>query len=122
MHSRLSEHDAANISNNSRKDHWTPDVSENLKDKPSYGRQISSAWPLQESHKTDGLPTISSSHSESYSATIGGLPTGSSSSLARIGMQQQMGSSHLRASDFGILANVASGSMSTLGQQHFLWA
>ena len=30
MHSRLSEHDAANISNYSRKDHWTPDVSEKL--------------------------------------------------------------------------------------------
>ncbi|XP_022767162.1 polyadenylation and cleavage factor homolog 4 isoform X2 [Durio zibethinus] len=149
MHSRLSEHDAANISNNSGKDHWIPDVSEKLdfesqlrkapsihdvgsrfdtetsadslsteqKDKPSYGRRISSAWPLQESHKTDGLPVISSSHSESYSATIGGLPTGASSSLARMGMRSQMGSSHLGTSGFGILKNVASGSMSTLGQQ-----
>ncbi|EOY08122.1 ENTH/VHS family protein, putative isoform 1 [Theobroma cacao] len=142
MHSRLSEHDAANISNNSRKDHWTPDVSEKLdfetqlrkaqsvhdvgsrfdrerettadslsteqKDKTSYGRRISSAWPLLESNKTDGLPTNNLGHSESYSATIGGLPTGASSSLARIGMRPQK-----------ILANVASGSTSTLGQQRF---
>ncbi|XWS43461.1 hypothetical protein CRYUN_Cryun16bG0106000 [Craigia yunnanensis] len=150
MHSRLSEDDAANISNNSRKDCWTPDVSEKLdfesqlckaqsihdvgsrfdretsvdslsteQNKTSYGRQISSAWPLQESHKTDGLPAINSSHSESYSATIGGLPTVASSYLARIGMRPQMGSSHMGTSGFGILANVASGSMGTLGQQRF---
>ncbi|XWS66733.1 hypothetical protein CRYUN_Cryun05aG0226100 [Craigia yunnanensis] len=151
MHSRLSEHDAANISNYSRKDPWTPDVSEKLdfesqlrraqsihdvgsrfdretsadslsteqKDKTSYGRQVPSAWPLQESHKTDGLPGINSSHSESYSATIGGLPTGASSSLARIGIRPQMDSSHLETSGFGILASVASGSTSTLGQQRF---
>ncbi|XVF07741.1 hypothetical protein REPUB_Repub06bG0166100 [Reevesia pubescens] len=150
MHSRLSEHDAANISNNSRKDSWTPDVSEksdfesqlrkaqsihevgsrfdrensadsssNEQDKTSYGRRISSAWPLQESHKTDGLPGINSSHSESYSATIGALPTAASSSLARIGMRPQIGSSHLGTSDFGILANVASGSTGTLGHQRF---
>ncbi|XP_039051501.1 polyadenylation and cleavage factor homolog 4-like isoform X2 [Hibiscus syriacus] len=127
MHSRLSQHDAANISNNSRKDHWTLDASEKLdlerpfrkaqsihdvgsridretssdslfteqKEKTSYGRQISSAWPLQESHKTDGLPAFSSSHSESYSATIGGLPSATSSSLARIEKRTQTGSSHL---------------------------
>ncbi|XP_021289895.1 flocculation protein FLO11 isoform X3 [Herrania umbratica] len=142
MHSRLSEHDAANISNNSRKDHRTPDVSEKLdfesqlrkaqsvhdvgsrfdrerettvdslsteqKDKSSYGRRISSAWPLPESNKTDGLPANNLGHSESYSATVGGLPTGASSSLARIGMRPQK-----------ILANVASGSTSTSGQQRF---
>ncbi|XWS55957.1 hypothetical protein CRYUN_Cryun09bG0044500 [Craigia yunnanensis] len=151
MHSRLSEHDAANISNYSRKDRWTPDVSEKLdfetqlrkaqsihdvgskfdretsadslcieqKDKTSYGHRVSSAWPLQESHKTDGLPGINSSHSESYSATIGGLPTGANSSLAGIGMRPQMDSSHLGTSGSGILANVASGSTSTLGQQRF---
>ncbi|XVE61539.1 hypothetical protein DITRI_Ditri06bG0048800 [Diplodiscus trichospermus] len=149
MHSRLSEHDAVSISNNSRKDRWTPDVSEKSdfesqlhkaqsihnvgsrfdretsadslsaeqKNKTSYGRQIPSAWQLQESHKTDGLPAINSSHSESYSATIGRLPTGASSSLPRIGMQQQMGSSHIGTSGFGILANVASGSAGTSGQR-----
>ena len=94
-------------------------LSTEQKDKTSYGPRVSSARPLQESHKTDGLPGINSSHSESYSATIGGLPTGASSSLARIGIRPQMGSSHLGTSGFGILANVASGSTSTLGQQRF---
>ncbi|OMO68207.1 hypothetical protein COLO4_29814 [Corchorus olitorius] len=150
MHSRLSEHDAANISNNSRKDHWTPDVSEKLdfesqlrkaqgihdvgprvdretsadslsteKDKTSYGRRISSTWPLQESQKTDGLPTIHSGHSENYSASVGGLPTGAASSLTRMGTRTQMGSSNLGTPGFGILANVAPVSSGTLGQQRF---
>ncbi|KAK8258617.1 hypothetical protein V6Z12_1Z001500 [Gossypium hirsutum] len=118
MHSRLSEHDAANFSDNTRKDCWTPDVSEKMdfesqlqrpqsihdagsrfdretsadalsteqKDKPSFGHQISTAW-------TDGLPATSSSRSESYSASLGGLPTGASSSLARIGMRPRTGTS-----------------------------
>ncbi|XWS59538.1 hypothetical protein CRYUN_Cryun08bG0130700 [Craigia yunnanensis] len=151
MHSRLSEHDAVNISNNSRKDRWAPDVTEKMdfesqlckeqsihdvvsrfdretsadslsteqKNRTSYGRQILPVWPLQESHKTDGLPAINSSHSASYSATIGGLLTGASSSLARIGMRPQMASSHLGTSGFGILENVASISTGTLGHQHF---
>ncbi|TYG73771.1 hypothetical protein ES288_D04G128600v1 [Gossypium darwinii] len=144
MHSRLSEHDAANFSNNLRKDCWTPDVSEKMdfesqlhrpqsihdavsrfdretsadalsteqKDKPSFGRQISTSW-------TDGLPAISSSCSESYSASLGGLPTGASSSLARIGMRPQTGSSHLGTPGFGFLANVASGPTGTSGKQCF---
>ncbi|KAL4273213.1 hypothetical protein GQ457_13G012630 [Hibiscus cannabinus] len=126
MHSRLSQHDTANISNNSRKDHWIPDVSEKLdfespihkaqsildavsrfnretspdslsteqRDKPSHGSWISSAWSLQESHKSDGLPAFSSSHYENYSATIGGLPTAANSSLPRIEMRPQTSSSH----------------------------
>ncbi|KAK5836273.1 hypothetical protein PVK06_012047 [Gossypium arboreum] len=142
MHSRLSEHDAANFSNNTRKDCWTPDVSEKMdfesqlhrpqsihdvgsrfdretsadalsteqKDKPSFGHQISTAW-------TDGLPATSSSRSESYSASLGGLPTGASSSLARIGMRPQTGSSHLGTPGFVFLANVASGSTGTSGKQ-----
>ncbi|KAE8726683.1 ENTH/VHS family protein, putative isoform 3 [Hibiscus syriacus] len=119
MHSRLSQHNATNISNNSRKDHWILDASEKLdlespfrkaqsihdvgsgfdretscdslsteqKEKTSFGRQISSEWPFQESHKTDGLPAFSSS----YSATIGGLPSAASSSLARIEKRPQRG-------------------------------
>ncbi|TYG73770.1 hypothetical protein ES288_D04G128500v1 [Gossypium darwinii] len=142
MHSRLSEHDAANFSDNTRKDCWTPDVSEKMdfesqlqrpqsihdagsrfdretsadalsaeqKDKPSFGHQISTAW-------TDGLPATSSSRSESYSASLGGLPTGASSSLARIGMRPQTGSSHLGTPGFVFLANVASGSTGTSGKQ-----
>ncbi|XP_012441755.2 uncharacterized protein LOC105766721 isoform X2 [Gossypium raimondii] len=142
MHSRLSEHDAANFSNNMRKDCWTPDVSEKMdfesqlhrpqsihdagsrfdretsadalsteqKDKPSFGHQISTAW-------TDGLPATSSSRSESYSASLGGLPTGASSSLARIGMRPQTGSSHSGTPGFVFLANVASGSTGTSGKQ-----
>ncbi|KAK8705183.1 hypothetical protein V6N13_048790 [Hibiscus sabdariffa] len=126
MYSRLSQHDAANISNNSRKDHWIPDVPEKLdfesplhkaqsicdavsrfnretspdslsteqRDKPSHGSWISSAWSLQESHKSDGLPAFSSIHYENYSATIGGLPTAANSSLARIEMRPQTSSSH----------------------------
>ncbi|XP_012441760.1 polyadenylation and cleavage factor homolog 4 isoform X3 [Gossypium raimondii] len=144
MHSRLSEHDATNFSNNLRKDCWTPDVSEKMdfesqlhrpqsihdavsrfdretsadalsteqKDKPSFGRQISTSW-------TDGLPAISSSRSESYSASLGGLPTGASSSLARIGMRPQTSSSHLGTPGFGFLANVASGPTGTSGKQCF---
>ncbi|KAA3463942.1 Pre-mRNA cleavage complex 2 Pcf11 [Gossypium australe] len=143
MHSRLSEHDAANFSNNMRKDCWTPDVSEKMdfesqlhrpqsihdagsrfdretsadalsteqKDKPSFGHQISTAW-------TDGLPATSSSRSESYSASLGGLPTGASSSLARMGMPPQTGSSHLGTPGFVFLANVASGSAGTSGKQY----
>ncbi|XP_039015706.1 polyadenylation and cleavage factor homolog 4-like [Hibiscus syriacus] len=139
MHSRLSQHDAANISSNSRKDHWIPDVSEKLdfdsslrkaqsipdvgsrfdretssdslsteqKDKPSYGRRISSAWPRQESHKADGLPAFSSSHYESYSATLGGLPTAASSSLARIEMRPQTGSSHFGQQRFQSLGTAS---------------
>ncbi|KAH1039691.1 hypothetical protein J1N35_041434 [Gossypium stocksii] len=142
MHSRLSEHDAASFSNNTRKDCWTLDVSEKVdfesqlhrpqsihdagsrfdretsadalsteqKDKPPFGHQISTAW-------TDGLPATSSSRSESYSASLGGLPTGARSSLARIGMQPQMGSSHLGTPGFVFLANVASGSSGASGKQ-----
>ncbi|XP_040967218.1 polyadenylation and cleavage factor homolog 4 isoform X2 [Gossypium hirsutum] len=144
MHSRLSEHDAANFSNNLSKDCWTPVVSEKMdfesqlhrpqsihdagsrfvretsadalsteqKDKLSFGRQISTSW-------TDGLPAISSSRSESYSASLGGLPTGASSSLARIGMRPQTSSSHLGTPGFGFLANVASGPRGTSGKQCF---
>ncbi|KAA3463941.1 polyadenylation and cleavage factor-like protein 4-like isoform X1 [Gossypium australe] len=144
MHSRLSEHDAANFSNNLSKDCWTPDVSEKMdfesqlhrpqsihgavsrfvretsadalsteqKDKPSFGRQISTSW-------TDGLPAISSSCSESYSASLGGLPAGASSSLARIGMRPQTSSSHLGTPGFGFLANVVSGPTGTSGKQCF---
>ncbi|TYI32922.1 hypothetical protein ES332_A04G096000v1 [Gossypium tomentosum] len=144
MHSRLSEHDAANFSNNLSKDCWTPVVSEKMdfesqlhrpqsihdagsrfvretsadalsteqKDKLSFGRQISTSW-------TDGLPAISSSRSESYSASLGGLPTGASSSLARLGMRPQTSSSHLGTPGFGFLANVASGPRGTSGKQCF---
>ncbi|KAK8558419.1 hypothetical protein V6N13_103596 [Hibiscus sabdariffa] len=147
MHSRLSQQDAANISNNSMKDHWIPDVSEKLdfdsplrkaqsihdvgsrfdretssdslsteqKGKPSYGRRISSAWPLQESHKTDGLPAFSSSHSESYSASIGGLPT-AASSLARIEMRPQIGSSHFGQQRFQSLGTASPPEQSPLRQ------
>ncbi|MBA0838171.1 hypothetical protein Goarm_010255, partial [Gossypium armourianum] len=85
-------------------------LSTEQKDKPSFGRQISTSW-------TDGLPAISSSRSESYSASLGGLPTGASSSLARIGMRPQTGSSHLGTPGFVFLANVASGSTGTSGKQ-----
>ncbi|MBA0866767.1 hypothetical protein Goshw_024278 [Gossypium schwendimanii] len=143
MHSRLSEHDAANFSNNLRRDRWTPDVSEKMdfesqlhrpqsihdagsrfdretsadalsteQDKTSFGRQISTAC-------TDGLPAMSSRRTESYSATVGGLPTGASSSPTSIGMRPQTNSSHLGASGVEILANVASGSTGTSGKQRF---
>ncbi|KAA3463940.1 polyadenylation and cleavage factor-like protein 4-like [Gossypium australe] len=143
MHSRLSEHDAANFSNNLRRDCWTPDVSEKMdfesqlhrprsihdagsrfdretsadalsaeQDKTSFGRQISTAC-------TDGLPAMSSRRTESYSATVGGLPTGASSSPTSIGMRPQTNSSRGGASGVEILANVASGSTSTSGKQRF---
>ncbi|TYJ39746.1 hypothetical protein E1A91_A04G090800v1 [Gossypium mustelinum] len=143
MHSRLSELDAANFSNNLRRDRWTPDVSEKMdfesqlhrpqsihdagsrfdrdtsadalsteQDKTSFGRQISTAC-------TDGLPAMSSRRTESYSATVGGLPTGASSSLTSIGMRPQTNSSRLGASGVEILTNVASGSTGTSGKQRF---
>ncbi|KAK8663039.1 hypothetical protein V6N13_024920 [Hibiscus sabdariffa] len=143
MHSRLSQHDAANISINSMKDHWIPAVSVKIlivpfakaqsihdvgsrfdretssdslsteqKDKPSYGRRISSAWPLQESHETYAF---SSNHSESYSTTIGGLPT-AASSLARIEMRPQMGSSHFWQQRFQSLGTASPPEQSPLRQ------
>ncbi|KAG8501039.1 hypothetical protein CXB51_003139 [Gossypium anomalum] len=143
MHSRLSEHDAANFSNNLRRDRWTPDVSEKMdfesqlhrpqsihdagsrfdreisadalpteQDKTSFGRQISTAC-------TDGLPAMSSRCTESYSATIGGLPTGASPSPTSIGMRPQTNSSPLGASGVEILVKVASGSTGTSGKQRF---
>ncbi|XVE76027.1 hypothetical protein DITRI_Ditri12bG0140100 [Diplodiscus trichospermus] len=130
MHSRLSEHDTdfesqlCKAQNNSdvesRFDRETSaDSLSTEQHKTSYGHRLSSAWTSQKTHKTDGLPGKNLSDSESYSATIGRLPAGTSSSLARIGMEPQIGSSYLGTSGFGILANVASRSTSTLGQQCF---
>ncbi|KAE8731095.1 ENTH/VHS family protein, putative isoform 2 [Hibiscus syriacus] len=87
-------------------------LSTELKEKPSYGFRISSAWPLQESHKTDGLPAFSSSHS----ATIGGLPPAARSSLARIEKRPQIGSSHLEQQRFQSMGTASPPDQSPLRQ------
>ncbi|KAK2655105.1 hypothetical protein Ddye_008157 [Dipteronia dyeriana] len=156
MHSRLSDHDAANTSTNSKKEFWNQDDAEKLefenhlrkplsvhgagsrfdretscdsliteqKDQAAYVNWMSSPWQLKESHTIDGLirsgpSTINSGHMEGYSGTLGGLPTNASSSVARMGGRPPMSLSHIGASDFSILANSASGSTGTLGQQRF---
>ncbi|KAJ4705135.1 polyadenylation and cleavage factor-like 4-like [Melia azedarach] len=137
MHSRLSDQDAASISTKSRKD-WTLDGPEKLefdnhqqkalsvhdvssnfdretssdslsteqKDQGSYGQRLTSPWRLKDS-------------TEGYSATLGGLPSSSSSSLARMGGRPPVGSSHIVASGFGTVASSTLGSTGTLGQQRF---
>ncbi|KAK8359406.1 hypothetical protein V6Z12_A04G093000 [Gossypium hirsutum] len=108
LHRPQSIHDAG-----SRFDRDTSaDALSTEQDKTSFGRQISTAC-------TDGLPAMSSRRTESYSATVGGLPTGASSSLTSIGMRPQTNSSRLGASGVEILTNVASGSTGTSGKQRF---
>ncbi|KAF5747827.1 hypothetical protein HS088_TW05G00554 [Tripterygium wilfordii] len=81
------------------------------KEHATYGHQTLSPWRSPELHSVDGLISsgtriISSHHSQGHSASFGGLPT-NSSSLSRVGDQQQMGSSHMVASGFGSLETLA---------------
>ncbi|XP_057999597.1 polyadenylation and cleavage factor homolog 4 isoform X2 [Hevea brasiliensis] len=147
MHSRLSDQDAANLSNNSRKDHWTPDDSEKFefenqlrkpqsahevvssfdretssdslstehKEQVSLRRRLSSPWRLKDSHPTDGpiisgTSIINAGQKEGYSATFGGLPMNSYSSLPKVAIRQ-----HTGTSGSGLSANTSLGS----GQQGF---
>ena len=83
---------------------------------------MSSLWPLQEPHSTDGLrhsgiSTFISDHSEGY-PTVSRLSASANSSLARTGFRPLIGTSHAGASDFGLLTNASSGSTTgTVGQQ-----
>ena len=66
---------------------------------------MSSLWPLQEPHSTDGLKhsginTLISGHLEGY-PTVSGLSASASSSLAMTGFRPLIGSSHAGALDFG---------------------
>ncbi|KAF2307588.1 hypothetical protein GH714_029955 [Hevea brasiliensis] len=143
----LSDQDAANLSNNSRKDHWTPDDSEKFefenqlrkpqsahevvssfdretssdslstehKEQVSLRRRLSSPWRLKESHPTDGpiisgTSIINAGQKEGYSATFGGLPMNSYSSLPKVAIRQ-----HTGTSGSGLSANTSLGS----GQQGF---
>ncbi|KAK8708765.1 hypothetical protein V6N13_059802 [Hibiscus sabdariffa] len=119
MHSRLSEHDAVNISSNSRKDPWTLDVSEKLDLKNQFleGQSIHDVGSFDRG-TSDSLSTEQKDE-PSYERRNGGLPAGASSSMARIGMRPKVGSSQLGTSGSGILANVKSGSTGTFEQQHF---
>ncbi|GLT69083.1 hypothetical protein SLA2020_412620 [Shorea laevis] len=126
MHSRLSDQDASIISSNSRKESWMPGEAEKLefgnhlnktksihdfgsrsereasadsqlteqKDQNSYGSWMPPSFSLQESHNVNP---------ESYSATISRLTTSAGSSLARMGVQQQFGSSQVDNSGFNVL-------------------
>ncbi|GMI96641.1 hypothetical protein like AT2G36480 [Hibiscus trionum] len=119
MHSRLSEHDVVNISNNSRKDHWTPDVSEEmgLESQLLKGQSIHDVGSF---HRGTSDPLSTEQKDEpSYEHRNGGLPAGASSCSASIGMRPKVGSSQLGTSGFGILANVKSGSSGTFEQQRF---
>ncbi|GMI71033.1 hypothetical protein like AT2G36480 [Hibiscus trionum] len=124
MHSRLSECDVANLSNNSRQDPWAPDVSEkmDLESQLRKAQSIHDVGPFDretsDSLSTEQKDEPSYEHQNS-SATIGGLLAGASSSLARIGVRPKVGSSQLGTSGFGSLANVASGSAGTFEQRHF---
>ncbi|KAL4297230.1 hypothetical protein GQ457_12G011350 [Hibiscus cannabinus] len=119
MHSRLSEHDAVNISSNSRKDPWTLDVSEkmDLENQFLKGQSIHDAGSFDRG-TSDSLST-EQKDGPSYERWNGGLPAGASSSMARIGMRPKVVSSQLGTSGYGILANVKSGSTGTFEQQHF---
>lgn len=134
MHSRLSDHDAATISSNSRKERWVTDDPEKLEfgnhlrgtksihDGGSrFDREASAdspAWSLQEPYNLDGSirPALSDVKPEGYSASLGRLATSTSSSQARTRAREQFGSSKVGSSGFstGIL-----GSTGMLDQQHF---
>lgn len=138
MHSRSSDHVAANISKNSRKDHWALDGPEKLEldnrlRKPQGIHDVSSSFDRETS--SDSLSTEQKNqaayrHQMSSSwqvketdglipVTLGGLPVSSSSSLARTGCHPPVGSSHIGTSGFGTLASSASGSTGSLAKQRF---
>ena len=97
-------------------------ISSEQREQRALRHSMSSLWPLQEPHSTDGLKhsgisTLISGHSEGY-PTVSGLSASVSSSLAGTGFRPLMGSSHAGASDFGLLTNASSGSTTgTVGQQ-----
>lgn len=142
MHSRLSDHNAAGLSNNSRKDHWIPDDSDKMdlerfdgetssdslsteqKEHATIGSRLSSPWKLPESHSTDGLilsgtSTTNTGHVEGYSATVGGVATSSRSSLGRMAVRPRLGSSHIGKAGLASSTNTSLLSTETLGQQKF---
>ena len=97
-------------------------ISSEQREQRALRHSMSSLWPLQEPHSTDGLKhsgisTLISGHSEGY-PTVSGFSASASSSLAGTGFRPLMGSSHAGASDFGLLTNASSGSTTgTVGQR-----
>ncbi|KAF2307578.1 hypothetical protein GH714_029887 [Hevea brasiliensis] len=85
------------------------------KEQVSLRRRLSSPWRLKESHPTDGpiisgTSIINAGQKEGYSATFGGLPMNSYSSLPKVAIRQ-----HTGTSGSGLSANTSLGS----GQQGF---
>ncbi|KAJ6407585.1 hypothetical protein OIU84_010966 [Salix udensis] len=142
MHSRLSDHNATSLSNNSRKDRWIPDDSDKMdlerfdaetssdslsteqKEHATTGLRSSSPWKSLESPSTDGLihpgtSTTNIGHVEGYSATIGGVATSSRSSSSRMAVRPFLGSSRIGKAGLASSTNTSLLSTETLGQQKF---
>ncbi|KAJ6331374.1 hypothetical protein OIU76_009866 [Salix suchowensis] len=142
MHSRLSDHNATSLSNNSRKDRWIPDDSDKMdlerfdaetssdslsteqKEHATIGLRSSSPWKSSVSPSTDGLihpgtSTTNISHVEGYSATIGGVATSSRSSSSRMAVRPLLGSSRIGKAGVASSTNTSLLSTETLGQQKF---
>ncbi|KAJ6746801.1 RNA polymerase II-BINDING DOMAIN PROTEIN [Salix koriyanagi] len=142
MHSRLSDHNATSLSNNSRKDRWIPDDSDKMdlerfdaetssdslsteqKEHATIGLRSSSPWKSSVSPSTDGLihpgtSTTNIGHVEGYSATIGGVATSSRSSSSRMAVRPLLGSSRIGKAGLASSTNTSLLSTETLGQQKF---